>query len=136
ITVLPTSNPFNKQGGSILTLNGTNTFSGPTSINGGTLVVNGALNSSGTVTVNSGTTLGGTGVIAGPVSLQSGGTLTVGKAGAGAFTLGGLTLAPGSTGMINVALGSLTNSANGVLQVSGNVTLAGQLGISDLGGFT
>ena len=63
VTVTPASNPFNKQGGSTLTLNGTNTFSGPTAINAGTPVVNGSIKSSGTVTVNSGTTLSGTGVI-------------------------------------------------------------------------
>jgi autotransporter-associated beta strand protein len=66
------------------TLSGSNSYSGPTTINNGTLLVNGILAGPGTNTVNAGT-LGGTGVILGPVTTITGtlspgtslGTLTI-----------------------------------------------------------
>ena len=134
LTVTPASNPFNKQGGSTLTLNGTNTFSGPTTINAGTLIVNGAITSSGTVTVNSGTTLSGTGVIGGTVSLQDGGTLLVGNGGSGPTTVGGCTATANAKFIFS--LGATNNAANGFLKINGNLTLGGQIQLSDLGGFS
>lgn len=134
VSVTPASNPFNKQGGFALTLNGTNTFNGPTTISSGTLVVNGRLGSPGTVTVNSGATLTGTGGIAGTVSVLAGGTLSPGVDGAGLMTVGGLTAA--ATATFNFKLGSTNSAANGVIQINGNANLAGQLNITDAGGFT
>ncbi len=134
VSVTPASNPFNKQGGYTLTLNGTNTFTGPTAVNGGTLVVNGRIASSGSVTVNSGT-LTGTGRLDGPVVAQGGASVAVGNDGSGTMTVGGL--APGATNAyLDFSLGSPTNAVNGFLQVNGNVTLKGLLRIRDLGGFT
>jgi len=57
-----------------LTLSATNTYTGTTTVSGGTLSVTGAL-STGAVTVQSGGTLGGTGTIGGAITVQSGGTL-------------------------------------------------------------
>ncbi len=66
-----------KDGDGTIVLTGTNTYTGPTSVNDGTLLVNspGSLAAASAVTVASGATLGGTGVVHGPVNLTSGGTL-------------------------------------------------------------
>jgi autotransporter-associated beta strand protein len=75
-----------KKGGNLMRLTATNTYTGTTTVNGGTLLVNGWL-STNAVTVASGATLGGTGGIAGPVIVQSGGTLSPGDNGFGTLTL-------------------------------------------------
>jgi autotransporter-associated beta strand protein len=54
------------QGGGILGMTGTSAYTGPTTVNAGTLIVNGLLAS--TVTLSNGTTLGGAGTIGGLVS--------------------------------------------------------------------
>jgi autotransporter-associated beta strand protein len=73
-------------------LGGSNTYTGPTTVNGGTLLINNTTGSgtgTGTVTVNSGGTLGGTGIISGPVNISSG-TIAPG-AGSSATTAATLT---------------------------------------------
>ena len=62
------------------TLSGINPYTGNTTVAGGTLLVDGQLTCvTNSVAVNSGGTLGGTGVIAGPVSVNYGGTLAPGS---------------------------------------------------------
>ncbi len=134
MTVNPLSNPFNKQGGSTLTLNGTNTFSGPTAISAGTLVVNGSLNSPGPVTIANGATLSGTGVVGGTVLIEDGGTLLVGNGGSGTLIAAGCVASANAT--ITFALGATNNPANGFLKLNGNLTLDGLLKLNDLGGFS
>jgi autotransporter-associated beta strand protein len=75
---------LNKTTGDTVILSGNNTYSGATSISGGTLKINGNQSSAtGAVTVASGATLGGSGTIGGTVSVSGGklapdGTLTAG----------------------------------------------------------
>jgi T5SS/PEP-CTERM-associated repeat protein/autotransporter-associated beta strand protein len=82
-------------------LTGSNSYTGTTTINAGTLLANNTAGSalgSSSVTVQSGGTLGGNGSIAGPVTIASGGNLTPGSGGAGALSLSnGLTLQSGAT---------------------------------------
>ena len=73
-------------GGGQLTLSGTNTYTGPTTINQGKLIVDGSLTSS-PVSVNSGGTLGGTGNLA-SVTVNSGGNLAPGDP-LGTLSVGG-----------------------------------------------
>ena len=134
VSVTPAGNPLNKNGGYPLTLNGTNTIGGSCAVNAGTLIVNGPLNGGATFTVNSGGTLMGTGVISGPVSVAGGGSLTAGSNGSGVLSCGNLTTAPGAT--LNFALGATNTPANGLIKVKGNLSLAGALNLSDLGGFS
>jgi autotransporter-associated beta strand protein len=82
-------------GSSIVTLTGTNTYTGGTSVVGGTLFINGDNSgATGSVSVaNSGSLLGGTGISGGPVSVGGGATITGGDATTvGTFTIGTLTL--------------------------------------------
>jgi len=61
-------------GTGMLTLNNSNTYSGPTTVNGGTLVVNGSLGATA-LNVQSGAALGGSGVINGTATLNAGAAL-------------------------------------------------------------
>ena len=114
-------------GSGSLALGGTNTYTGPTTVNAGTLGVNGSLAGSSAVTVNSGGTLAGSGVINGPVLVNAGATLSPGVS-VGTLALnGGLSLSGNLLIQVNKSLapsndlltvsGSLTNAANGTLTV-------------------
>ncbi|HWV61458.1 MAG TPA: autotransporter domain-containing protein [Sphingopyxis sp.] len=84
---------FVKQGEGTLNLTGNSTYTGPTSVNGGTLAVNGSIASP--VTVNSGGTLGGNGSV-GSTTVAGGGTIAPGNS-IGRLTVNGdLAFAPGS----------------------------------------
>jgi autotransporter-associated beta strand protein len=64
-----------KIGMGTITLAGLNTFSGKTTVNGGLLIINGSLGNSASVTINSGGALSGTGIINGPLTVNSGGMI-------------------------------------------------------------
>ena len=154
VSVTPATNPINKQGGYVLTLNGTNTIGGASGVNGGTLVINGPLNggtpiavnnggalvvngivnSASTVTVNSGGGLSGAGNLAGLLLVTNGGNLTPGNGSSGTLTCGRLISYAGAN--FNFNFGSTNNPTNGLIKVSNGVTLAGSLNITDLGGFS
>ena len=117
---------------------GTQTLSGNNAYGGGTIVSNGALlidNASGSgtgtgaVTIVSGATLGGSGIIAGPVNLGSAAVLRPGDP-VGTLTMNN-NLLLNNLSVLRFALG--TNSARAA--VSGNLTLSGTLNIVDAGGF-
>ncbi|HET6526509.1 autotransporter domain-containing protein [Sphingopyxis sp.] len=90
---------FVKQGEGTLNLTGDSTYTGPTSVNGGTLAVNGSIVSP--VTVNSGGTLGGNGSV-GSTTVGDGGTIAPGNS-IGRLTVNGdLAFAAGSTYEVEV----------------------------------
>lgn len=66
-----------KIGNGVLALNNTETYTGPTTANGGILQINGQL-AGGAVTVGNNGMLGGTGTIGGPVTVQTNGTISPG----------------------------------------------------------
>jgi autotransporter-associated beta strand protein len=103
------SGSLTKIGSGTLTLSGTSTsYSGASAINAGALQVTGNLGT-GTVTVNNGAALSGTGSVGG-VSLQSGGILTGGvDGGVGKLTVnGGMTFSAG--GILNWKLANAEES--------------------------
>lgn len=105
-------------GTTILTAN--NTYTGPTTINGGMLVVNGSIANSAT-TVNSGGAISGTGT-AGALTVRSGGTFAPGPLAApGTMTVAGnLAFQSGA-----IYLVQLTPAAASEAMISGTATLAG-----------
>ena len=110
-----------KVGAGTLTLsNSSNTYSGGTTVAGGTLSVTGAI--TGTTTVSSGATLSGTGTT-GAVTLQAGGNLSGGVGGAGSLTVGNVEVAASSTA--NLVISTLSNYASSAAVVAGNLTLNG-----------
>ena len=109
-----------KNGASIWQLNGVNTYTGTTTVNGGTLRINGSLAAGSAVTVNSGATLRahGTGTVNGAVTVNTGGTLH------GTGTVAGAVLMAGPGTLIG---GSRSGSVGGV----GTLTIGGGLAMAD-----
>jgi fibronectin-binding autotransporter adhesin len=108
------------------------TYAGPTTVNGGTLLANnntGSGTGSGAVTVNATGKLGGTGAITGAVTVNNGGTLAPGTS-IESLATGALNLAAGSS--FAVEYNTSGAPTVDVLDVTGNVTLAGSLSLTDL----
>lgn len=122
----------NKSGAGTWSLNGANTYTGGTTINGGTLLANdsgpfvatASATGVGNVTVNSGGTLGGNGSVRGNVTVNSGGVLSPGNSPGTLSVFGDLNLATGASLLSEVKAGVGPGStANDLLVVSGTVNL-------------
>jgi autotransporter-associated beta strand protein len=131
--VISGSGALAKAAGGSLLLTGNNTYTGPTTINQGTLLVDGSLISP--VTVNSGGMLGGSGSLS-SVTVASGGSLSPGAAPGAMNVSGSLTLQSGAK--MDYALDTPTDSDE-VYMPSGPLVLSGQqfadLNFTPLGGF-
>ncbi|EHK63319.1 outer membrane autotransporter [Achromobacter arsenitoxydans SY8] len=103
-------------------------FNGAIVATGGTLLVDSMLNLGSSATVGAGAALGGIGQL-GNVSIQDGGIL-LGRQGE-QLSMNSLVLNNGS--QVNVQLGAPGSSS--LFDVAADLTLAGSLNISDLGGF-
>ncbi len=117
-----------KSGSSTLTLTNANTYTGATSVTGGTLLVNGSTSTSSAVTVNnSGTLLGGTGTVGGVVTINGPAAITAATSGTvGTLTMSsGLTLA-GTSGNLATYLVDIGSGANN----SDRLTIGGALNLS------
>ena len=97
-----------KKGGGVLALTApSNTYTGPTTVEAGTLLVNALQGGGGLITVQGGGTLGGTGTV-GALGIEAGGTL-----------------APGNSAGILTAAGAVTLAADSVFAAEINGLLAG-----------
>ncbi|MGD0848637.1 ParB-like protein [Bradyrhizobium sp.] len=104
-------------------LNGTSTYTGTTTVNGGLLSVNGSIASSSLTTVNAGGALGGTGTVGNTVI--NGGTLAPGNNSTGAIG----TLNVSSSLVFTTAaqyLVQVTQAGASATSVTGSATLAGR----------
>jgi len=107
-------------------LTGANTYTGSTVVTGATLELDGSINGTSSVTVNSGGTLSGVGLVDPPTTtINSGGTLSPGNA---ANPLGTLTIA----GTLNFNAGSFY--AVQIAQGAGNNSKTVVTGTANLGG--
>jgi fibronectin-binding autotransporter adhesin len=123
-----------KQGSGTWILSGENRYEGPTTIADGVLLVNGSTHASSVVTADLGT-LGGNGLISGPVHISAGATLTAGDGvSPGVLELGnGLAFVSGATYLVRVT-GADGSQAGRVIVTGGAVTLDGaKLAIDDTG---
>ncbi len=136
---------FAKSGSGTVVLTGSNSFSGGTTVSGGTLLANntaGSATGTGNVAVNSDGTLGGNGTITpgtgNTVSVNNGGTITAGTGvGSSALAIGanGLTLNNSSTYQVKL-FGTGPNDIS-LLNVTGDVTIgSGALLKLDLSGLS
>jgi autotransporter-associated beta strand protein len=123
-------------GGGTLTLSGVNTYSGGTTVKGGTLLIentSGSGTGTGSVNVNNSATLGGSGTIGGPVNVNDSATLAPGDT-LGILNTGPLTFASGAN--YNVAIGGASAGQYDQDNVTGTVSLSGTLHVSLVNGFT
>ena len=139
--VISGSGGLDQIGSGTLNLTGASTYAGATTVQAGRLAVNGSLGNTA-VAVASGATLGGSGTIAGDVTIADGGILAPGNS-PGIITVGSLTLTPGANGstgsLLDYELGTIA-AGNGptsdLTNVTRNLTLVGTLNVTDAGGFT
>lgn len=129
--ILPGSGGLLKSGTGNWSLTVTNTYTGDTTVDAGTLTVLGRIGNSAT-TVNTGGTLAGNGSLGGAVTVALGGKLSPGNAGIGQLTISNnLTLASGSTTAVEV---NKTSGTNDVLLVTGTANFGGTLSVANLSG--
>ncbi|MDX7141369.1 autotransporter outer membrane beta-barrel domain-containing protein [Citrobacter freundii] len=122
-----------KIGDGTLTLTGDNTYTGTTDVNEGVLLVNSNQSAAtGQVTVKSGATLGGNGIIGGAVDVLDDAHITAGAAinSVGKLTTGSLTLSDNA--QLDYQFGQAYTPGgafNDLIDVNGDLTLDGKLNI-------
>lgn len=120
-TISGTGNLIKVGGSALILADGSDTYTGSTTVSNGTLVVNNIINGGGTLTTVTNTTLSGNGTNTGAVFV--GGTLQPGGIGsAGTFGSGSLTLQAGPTAAFDLAaVNTIGSGVNDLVQVNGDL---------------
>ena len=117
---------LSKSGAGNWDLTGANTYSGGTTVTGGTLTLSnlsGSATGPGAISVQTGASLAGNGSASGTATLESGAALIPGNNGVGTLTVGGLTLESGTTADFELQAGGPNDLV--VTAVSSGLTLNG-----------
>lgn len=112
----------------LISLNGANTYTGPTAVSGW-LQVNGSLDAASAVTIASGGLLSGSGTVNGLVTVNANGNLGAG----GLFAAGTLTVNNAvnmSGALLHIDLSATTAGVNDLLVVNGDLNLSGTTTVS------
>ncbi len=118
----------NKTGAGTWVLSGNSSYTGATTVSSGTLLVTGALGNT-PVAVQTGATLGGTGSIAGTVTVNGGGTFSPGLS-PGVLSVGSLLLEAGSTTLLEIDGLTRDDEYDGVdITTEGGLTYGGALSL-------
>ena len=118
---------------SVWTLEGDNSYTGTTTVSGGTLIINGDQSAAtGAVAVNGTATLGGSGTLGGAVTVAATANLAPG-ASVGTLSIGGgldISALAGGAGLLDFELGPIASSDR--VAVTGTLTIGtGALGLGD-----
>ena len=113
------------------------TYTGTTTVTAGHLQVDAALATTGTVNVSGTGTLSGIGTIPGTVNVLAGGVISPGDPSVpGTLTVGKLVLNAGSNSNFRLnTVGTVGGGINDLVNVHGNLTIAGNLNITPLANF-
>ena len=119
-----TASGITKRGAGTLTLTGTNSYAGNTTVEAGTLIVNGSIANATTTTVQSGATISGSGSV-GSLTVNSGATINPGNS-PGTLTVNGTYSQAGTL------VAEITGATAGLydqVAVNGTVNLTGSLNV-------
>jgi autotransporter-associated beta strand protein len=135
--IISGSGVFNQNGPGTTILSNVNTYTGATNVNAGILQVDGSLAASSKVSVASGATLSGAGTVSGAVSILAGGNLNPGDSSVpGTIAVGSLVLNAGSNSNFRLATpGTTGGGVNDLVSVTNNLTIAGNLNVTQLTNF-
>ena len=112
-------------GPGLLDLYGSNTYAGPTIVDGASVLLHGSTGASSAMVVRAGGRLGGEGTAAGPVTIENTASIAPGN-GTGEMHSGALTLHAGGDFLVDLN-GPAPVTEYGRLTVTGTVTLGGNL---------
>ncbi len=131
--ILAGSGALTKNGaGSLILSPGVDTHNGGIAVNAGTLVANGTLTGEGTVSINNGGGVAGSGTLVsgtGPITVANGGRYTPGSGGTGTLATNDLSLS--DTSELTFTVGTPTTSGS----ITGALILDGTLNITQGAGF-
>jgi autotransporter-associated beta strand protein len=111
-----------KKGAGLLTLTANNTYTGPTTVEAGTLSINGDQRNGGLITILSGGTLGGTGQVG---AIAAGGTVAPGNSAGTLTSHGDVTLGVGATLALELDDVLLGYESDKLVMNGGALSLAG-----------